>query len=133
MTVDVEVLRKSFEAWVMSIEHKPYGWLGREWLDRHADSYMDDYVHGLWTAYQTRPVINEAFKWIDYTVEKPELGVQVFIRYARPWPYDFKTYTTTALLDKPFEDNEMLSWYNERGEIMAGKVSHWAPMVEVLP
>lgn len=131
--MDIEVKRRKFEVWVMSMEHKPYGWLGPEWLDRHEDSYADSYVHGMWVAYQTRPVINEAIQWIDLNDRKPELGIQVFVRYNKPWPYDFKTVTAVALLDKPFEGNELLAWYNERDEIMSGKVTYWMPMIEETP
>lgn len=138
--VDVEALRRKFEAWVMSTEHKPYGWLGKEWLDRHEDSYADDYVHGLWTAYlscmSTPPkVVNVAFEWIEFDRDdpqkQPELGVEVLVRYQKPWPNDNVIVAIGATLDKPFEDNTFLSWYNGRGEVMVGKVTHWMPMVEV--
>lgn len=138
--VNVESLRKKFEAWVMSIEHKPYGWLGPEWLDRHEDSYADDYVHGMWVSYQMcmslpPKVVNVAFEWTEFDrndpQKQPELGVEVLVRYQKPWPNDNVFVAVGAILDKPFEDNDFLSWYNGRGEVMTGKVTHWMPMIEV--
>lgn len=134
--MNIETLRARFEVWVMSVEHKPYGWLGREWLDRQDDSYEDSYVHGLWTAYQmckSKPhdTINEAVQWIDCKERMPERGVEVLVRYTRPWPYDFKSTVNGAVLDKPWADEEHMFWYNGRGEGMSGVVTHWMPMIDV--
>lgn len=51
-TESLESKRAKFEAWVMRVEHKPYGWLDRRVLARSDDGegYVDDYVHGCWTA-----------------------------------------------------------------------------------
>lgn len=133
----IEVLRLKFEAWVLSTEHVPYGWLDKHWLDRVGDSYADDYVHGLWTAYSkfavTPPVvINEAIQWIDCNERMPERGVEVLVRYALPSFHDnFKYFVTGALLDKPFDDIDRLFWFNGRGESMRGHVSHWMPTIDV--
>lgn len=135
--MSTEELRVKFEAWVMSIEHHPYGWLERSWLERGlGDSYADDYIHGLWTAYSkfavTPPVvINEAIQWIDCTERMPERGVDVLVRYALPWPYDKNYFVSGAVLDKPFDDVDHLFWFNGKGEGMRGHVSHWMPMIDV--
>lgn len=138
--VDVEAIRKQFERWVMSTEHKPYGWLGREWLDRHEDSYADSYVHGLWTAYSMcmsipPKVVNVAYEWIEFDrrdpSKQPELGVEVLVRYTKTWPDDNTTVVIGAVLGKPFEGDDFLSWYNGLGECMRGTVTHWMPMIEV--
>ncbi|MNC12904.1 hypothetical protein D3C75_606310 [compost metagenome] len=140
MTVNVEQLRKEFEAWVMSTEHKPYGWLGKEWLDRHEDSYADDYVHGLWTAYRMcmslpPKVVNATYEWTEFDrhdpQKRPELGVEVLVRYKKPWPSE-DTVAVGAVLDKPWEDDDFLGWYNGRGEVMSGLVTHWMPMIDVV-
>ncbi|MNC60152.1 hypothetical protein D3C75_1100110 [compost metagenome] len=61
----------------------------------------------------------------------PEQGVEVLVRYSRPWPYDAPTIVQGASLDKPFHDIDRLFWFNGRGEGMSGDVSHWMPMIEV--
>lgn len=130
--MNVEELRAKFETWVLSTEHKPYGWVDKTWLDRVGDSYADDYIHGLWTAYcLPRPVINEAIQWIDCKERMPEKGVDVLVRYALPWPYDTKYFVTGAGLYKPFEDIDRLFWFNGKGESMRGHVSHWMPAIDV--
>ena len=132
-----EQLRLKFETWVMSIEHVPYGWLDRNWLDRVDDSYADEYIHGLWTAYSKFAaippvIINEAIQWIDCNDRMPECGVEVLVRYTLPSLHDnFKYFVTGAWLDKAFDDMDRLFWFNGRGESMRGHVSHWMPMIEV--
>ena len=139
MTVNIEALRFKFEKWVMATEHKPYGWLGREWLDRLGDSYEDSYVHGLWTSYlafASAPpeVVNVAFEWIAFDRNNletlPTLGKQVLVRYKKPWPDDKASIVFGATLDKPWGDCDFLGWYNDRGEAMRGCVTHWMPMIE---
>lgn len=134
--MNTEELRGKFEAWVLSTEHQPYGWLDKHWLDRVGDSYADDYIHGLWTAYsmcmsKPREVVNEAIQWIDCNGRMPDKGVDVLVRYARPWPLDTKYFVTGAVLDKPFADIDRLFWFNGRGEGMSGHVSHWMPAIDV--
>lgn len=139
MTADVEDLRLGFEAWVMSTEHKPYGWLGREWLDRHEESYADDYVHGLWVAYSkcmtmSPKTVNVAYEWIEFDrhdpQKQPKLGVEVLVRYARGIQ---QPVVIGATLDTMFvgDPESFLCWYNGRGETMTGTVTHWMPMIEV--
>jgi hypothetical protein len=49
-----DAARAEFEHMVMSMEHRPYGWLGQEWLERGDDQYgyASEYVQGLWVMYQ---------------------------------------------------------------------------------
>lgn len=140
MTVNVEKLRLEFEAWVMATEHKPYGWLGKEWLDRHEDSYADDYVHGLWVAYRMcmslpQKTANIAYKWTKFDRHNlethPKLGVEVLVRYEKPWPAT-DTVSIGAILDQPFDDDKFVYWFNGRGESMRGIVTHWMPMIDVV-
>lgn len=59
-----EQVRKEFEAWFLSVDHKPYGWLDHNGLERTAsgECYTDGYVQGCWIGYQARieakPVIS---------------------------------------------------------------------------
>lgn len=49
-----EQVRKDFEAWFLSVDHKPYGWLDHNGLERTASGeyYTDGYVQGCWIGYQ---------------------------------------------------------------------------------
>lgn len=47
--------RDSFEHWVMNTEHPPFGWLDHHWLVRKNESYIVEYIHGCWAAWQRVP------------------------------------------------------------------------------
>uniref|UniRef100_A0AAU6W3U7 Uncharacterized protein n=1 Tax=Pseudomonas phage Cygsa01 TaxID=3138529 RepID=A0AAU6W3U7_9VIRU len=61
--------RAEFERMVMGMEHRPYGWLGQEWLDRGDDpyNYASEYVQGLWVMYQITVLTRSYLKslWDD--------------------------------------------------------------------
>lgn len=61
----------------------------------------------------------------------PNEGQEVLVRYAKPWPYDKDFKITGATLYQAFDDDPQLWWFNGRGEVMSGKVTHWmkAPVV----
>lgn len=76
MSNEMDLMRADFEAWAYSVEHKPYGWLGRNYFTRAGDSYEDDYAHGLWAGWQAArqqavPVVLARFRDIaDFTLRE---------------------------------------------------------------